>query len=160
MATSLFFCYHQLYAPFPLPLHPSPPLPFFPFCQAIVLTTSEKKSNASIAVYLVSNGADLNVKNTKNQCPLDLCSDPNLIKHLTRLKEEAGTRRNSQDLCRVYQERDGCGVTDCMQCVTNKRDALLVPCGHVTSCVRCASKMKKCLLCGEGVEKFTPVRPE
>lgn len=122
--------------------------------KAIVLTTSEKKSNASIAVYLVSNGADLTVKNKKNQCPLDLCSDPNLIKHLTRLKEEAGTRRDSQDLSRACRDKEG-NITDCMQCVVSKRDALLAPCGHITTCIRCASKLKKCLLCNEDITKFT-----
>ena len=50
---------------------------------------SEKKSSASIACFLAAHGADLTLKNKKNQTPLDLCPDPNLCKalgkcHVTR----------------------------------------------------------------------------
>ena len=50
--------------------------------------SSDKKSNASIACFLVSNGADLNMKNKKGQTPLDLCPDPNLCKALTKCHKE------------------------------------------------------------------------
>jgi E3 ubiquitin-protein ligase mind-bomb len=49
---------------------------------------SEKKSSASIACFLVSNGADLFIKNKKNQTPLDLCPDPNLCNALTKCHKE------------------------------------------------------------------------
>lgn len=49
---------------------------------------SEKKSSASIACFLVSNGADLFIKNKKNQTPLDLCPDPNLCTALTKCHKE------------------------------------------------------------------------
>ena len=42
----------------------------------------EKKISASIAVYLVSNGADINIKNKKGHGPIDICLDPNLCKML------------------------------------------------------------------------------
>ena len=48
------------------------------------MTSSEKKSSASIAILLASNGADLYARNKKNQSPLDLCPDPNLLKLLTK----------------------------------------------------------------------------
>lgn len=43
---------------------------------------SEKKSSASIACFLAAHGANLTLKNKKNQTPLDLCPDPNLCKAL------------------------------------------------------------------------------
>lgn len=43
---------------------------------------SEKKSSASIACFLAAHGADLKLKNKKDQTPLDLCPDPNLCKAL------------------------------------------------------------------------------
>ena len=48
------------------------------------MSNSDKKSSASIAVFLASNGAQLNVKNNKEQTPLDLCPDPHLLKLLTK----------------------------------------------------------------------------
>jgi hypothetical protein len=45
---------------------------------------AEKKSSASIACFLVSKGADINVKNKKGQTPLDLCPDPRLNEALSK----------------------------------------------------------------------------
>uniref|UniRef100_A0A915KDU0 RING-type E3 ubiquitin transferase n=1 Tax=Romanomermis culicivorax TaxID=13658 RepID=A0A915KDU0_ROMCU len=53
--------------------------------------TGEKKSSVSIATFLVSNGADLSIKNKKGQTPLDLCPDPNLCKLLVKMQKD---RRN------------------------------------------------------------------
>ena len=55
--------------------------------------TGEKKSSASIACFLVANGADLTVKNKKGQTPLDLCPDPNLCKALTKCQKENSNQR-------------------------------------------------------------------
>ena len=46
----------------------------------LVCVGADKKSSASIALFLAANGADLNIKNKKGQSPLDLCPDPNLCK--------------------------------------------------------------------------------
>ena len=46
------------------------------------LPDSKKKRSASIACFLVSQGADINSKNNKNQTPLDLSIDRNLSKAL------------------------------------------------------------------------------
>lgn len=51
---------------------------------------TDKKSSASIALFLAANGADLNVKNKKSQTPLDLCPDPNLCKALAKCHKEGG----------------------------------------------------------------------
>lgn len=49
---------------------------------------ADKKSSASIANFLVTNGADLNLKNKKDQTPLDLCPDPNLCKSLVKCQKD------------------------------------------------------------------------
>lgn len=49
---------------------------------------ADKKSSASIALFLAANGADLNIKNKKGQTPLDLCPDPNLCKALAKCHKE------------------------------------------------------------------------
>lgn len=49
---------------------------------------ADKKSSASIALFLAANGADLNVKNRKGQTPLDLCPDPHLCKALAKCHKE------------------------------------------------------------------------
>ena len=49
---------------------------------------ADKKSSASIALFLAANGADLHIKNKKGQTPLDLCPDPNLCKALTKCHKD------------------------------------------------------------------------
>ena len=60
-------------------------------------TTTEKKSSASIAIFLVSNGASLDVKNKKEQTPLDLCPDPNLFKQLKKCHQDYMDSRDKQE---------------------------------------------------------------
>ena len=50
--------------------------------------TAEKKSFSSIAIFLTSRGADLFAQNKKNQTPLDLCPEPNLLKLLTKCNHD------------------------------------------------------------------------
>ena len=52
---------------------------------------ADKKSSASIALFLAANGADLYFKNKKGQSPLDLCPDPNLCKALAKCQKERHT---------------------------------------------------------------------
>lgn len=49
---------------------------------------TDKKSSASIALFLAANGADLNIKNKKGQTPLDLCPDPSLCKSLAKCHKD------------------------------------------------------------------------
>jgi E3 ubiquitin-protein ligase mind-bomb len=51
-------------------------------------TPTEKKSSASIASFLVSQGADPYLKNKNDQTPIDLCSDPNLNRILLKAHQE------------------------------------------------------------------------
>ena len=54
----------------------------------ILFILGDKKSSASIACFLVANGAELSIKNKKGQTPLDLCPDPNLCKALTKCQKD------------------------------------------------------------------------
>ena len=58
-----------------------------------VMTSARKKGPASMAMFLVSSGADLTIVNTSNQTPLQLCADPNLIKLLERAQQEHKTKQ-------------------------------------------------------------------
>ena len=49
---------------------------------------AEKKSSSSIAIILAQHGADLTIKNKKEQTPLDLCPDPRLAKALSQCHQE------------------------------------------------------------------------
>ena len=73
------------------PKLPNQLIPSFVSLQLLICLGSQgadKKSSASIACFLAANGADLSLKNKKNQTPLDLCPDPNLCKALTKCQKE------------------------------------------------------------------------
>lgn len=44
----------------------------------------DKRPSVAIACTLVMHGADLSVRNKKNQKPFDLCPDPHLCRMLTQ----------------------------------------------------------------------------
>ena len=44
----------------------------------------DKRASVIIACTLVSHGADLSIRNKKNQTPFDLCPDPHLCRILTQ----------------------------------------------------------------------------
>lgn len=117
---------------------------------------ADKKSNASIACFLVSNGADLNIKNKKGQTPLDLCPDPNLCKALTKCQKE---RTNEQNITpsNTSPAADQDTLEECMVCSDMKRDTLFGPCGHIATCSLCSPRVKKCLMCKEAVQSRTKI---
>lgn len=53
-----------------------------------MISSAEKKNSASIASFLVSNGADLYSKNKMGQRAIDLCTDPHLLKALTKCQQD------------------------------------------------------------------------
>ncbi|GFW99754.1 e3 ubiquitin-protein ligase MIB1 [Trichonephila clavipes] len=118
--------------------------------------SSDKKSNASIACFLVQNGADLNIKNKKGQTPLDLCPDPNLCKALTKCYKD-----QSNDDCitpsNTSPSQDNEALEECMVCSDMKRDTLFGPCGHIATCSLCSPRVKKCLMCKEPVQSRTKI---
>ncbi|UYV76921.1 MIB1 [Cordylochernes scorpioides] len=126
---------------------------------------TDKKSSASIACFLVSNGAGLNIKNKKGQTPLDLCPDPNLCKALTKCYKErsnnGGAPTPHSSIGGTVPEEAGGpiaprsdeedSIEECMVCSDHKRDVLFSPCGHVATCAQCGPRVKKCLVCKDTV---------
>lgn len=51
-------------------------------------SNTDNKSSAAITLFLASNGANLYLKNNKDQTPLDLCPDPHLLKLLNKSSME------------------------------------------------------------------------
>lgn len=119
----------------------------------------DKKSSASISMFLAANGADLTYRNKKGQSPLDLCPDPNLCRALTKCNKERSSDHipNNQMLSAQNQPMQDDTHDDCMVCSDAKRDTLYGPCGHVTTCFVCSSRVKKCLLCKEPVQSKTKI---
>ncbi|XP_023228265.1 E3 ubiquitin-protein ligase mib1-like isoform X2 [Centruroides sculpturatus] len=118
---------------------------------------ADKKSSASIACFLVSNGADLNIKNKKAQTPLDLCPDPNLCKALTKCHKERSNSQQPSTLTTAPPQNDQDTLEECMVCSDLKRDTLFGPCGHIATCSLCSPRVKKCLMCKEQVQSRTKI---
>ncbi|GAB6022111.1 E3 ubiquitin-protein ligase mib1 [Chamberlinius hualienensis] len=118
---------------------------------------ADKKSSASIACFLVANGADLNAKNKKGQTPLDLCPDPNLSKVLTKCHNERQSQSKTPASVDMFQLGDQDQLEECMVCSDMKRDTLFGPCGHIATCSLCSPRVKKCLMCKEPVQFRTKV---
>ncbi|CAL1265913.1 unnamed protein product [Larinioides sclopetarius] len=118
--------------------------------------SSDKKSNASIACFLVSNGANLHIKNKKGQTPLDLCPDPNLCKALTKCYKEHANE-DSITPSNTTPVQDNETLEECMVCSDMKRDTLFGPCGHIATCSLCSPRVKKCLMCKEPVQSRTKI---
>lgn len=120
---------------------------------------ADKKSSASIALFLAANGADLNIKNKKGQTPLDLCPDPNLCKALAKCHKERmnGNQKNNANSIQLADVDENEGLEECMVCSDMKRDMLFGPCGHVATCSLCSPRVKKCLMCKEAVQSRTKI---
>lgn len=102
---------------------------------------------------MAAHGADLHVRNSKGQTPLDLCPDPKLAKTLEKCAKEyksqsqpsSPTHKNSED------------VDECIICSTNKRNVIFSPCQHIATCEGCAGRVKKCLLCRNLVDSWNKI---
>ncbi len=124
------------------------------------MTSSEKKSSMSIAILLASNGADLHALNQKQQTPLDLCPDPNLLKLLTKCYNDFLTSQKGASLQVSIGEAasdKGEGLKQCMVCSESPRDTLLGPCGHILTCSVCVTRITRCLSCKEEITTRTKV---
>ncbi|OWA50120.1 E3 ubiquitin-protein ligase MIB1 [Hypsibius exemplaris] len=115
---------------------------------------ADHKSSASLAKFLVANGANLYAENKKGQSPMTLCPDPDLAKQLKKCQTEktpgaapvGGLLRLESDVPK-----------DCLVCSDQARDTLFSPCGHVATCAGCAHRVKKCLICKETVQNRTKI---
>lgn len=125
---------------------------------------AEKKSSASIAVFLAQNGADLSIQNKKEQTPLDLCPDPRLTKALTKCHQERTPSRaqvksgpllnngardetaTTGDVLKLQQQlQDIKEQTMCPVCLDRLKNMIFL-CGHGT-CQMCGDRMVECPIC-------------
>ncbi|KAF6027626.1 MIB1 [Bugula neritina] len=113
----------------------------------------KRSSSGSIACFLAANGADLNLKNKKDQTPLDLCPDPNLCKALAKCftDRKSPVMSNTMPVFSSSSESND-SLNECIVCSDAKRDTLFSPCGHVTTCSQCAPRVKKCFICKQSVQ--------
>jgi E3 ubiquitin-protein ligase mind-bomb len=132
--------------------------------KAMVTVSTEKKASASIAIFLASTGASLKVRNKKNQTPLELCSDPKLLKLLEKCHEEhSRTGRAVTSSEKLSSSLNGDLLSTCLMCQSGRRAMLLLPCAHVATCDKCdvttcpicsqpvtnTKKIEECLVCSE-----------
>ncbi|KAL3226828.1 hypothetical protein MRX96_024655 [Rhipicephalus microplus] len=135
---------------------------------------ADKKSSASIACFLVSNGAELYIKNKKGQAPLDLCPDPNLCNALVKCrKDKSGSQMLTPSTSPQPNEQEALEdcikcllckepvlartkVEECVVCSDKKASVLFKPCGHMCACEGCAALMKKCVQCRAQIDKVVP----
>ena len=55
------------------------------------------------------------------------------------------------------EDDDDEALRECMVCSDQRREILFSPCGHITVCSQCSTRVKKCLLCREFVDDMKRV---
>ena len=71
------------------------------------LSLSIVKLSSSIVIYLASQGADFTILNTSGQSPLDLCSDPALLKILEKCQLQEQHIQNGMLITQQKSEIEG-----------------------------------------------------
>ena len=92
-----------------------------------------------LAILLIENGANLYLKNNKNQTPLELCNDSDLKKKISKISCELAKSENQHGLKFEFDE--------CPICCDKKQEVLMKPCNHLNTCKDCSNRLKKCLTC-------------
>ena len=110
------------------------------------MTSAQRKAASSIAIFLATSGADFTIKNTSGQTPLDLCSDPGLLKLLERSHQEHVAGRKES-----VEPKEEPKYDQCLVCGQALREMIFVPCGHATCCESCSKTISKCQLCDGSV---------
>lgn len=118
-----------------------------------VITSAQRKGAASIAIFLATSGAEFTIKNASGQNPLDLCSDPSLLKLLKRCHQEHHAGRKQSTESQEEPKHD-----QCLVCGQTQRQMVFIPCGHVTSCDSCSKRSSNCQLCDALVTGMHKVR--
>lgn len=129
-----------------------------PVCAQLVRTNlnldemaSRLRPNWHLATicFLVSNGADLNLKDRKGVTIADLCENSSLrpiIVHISQTKQ-----RTVMPMMALSQDKfDAAEVSMCtFSCLDSVATVKLNPCGHRVACVDCAEKtsIRRCPVC-------------
>nr|CAD7409272.1 unnamed protein product [Timema poppensis] len=128
----------------------------------------------AIACYLVQEGCQLTKRNNKGKTPLDLVADTSmgelLQQYITpRSAPQVVSRQHSSDSSSMTEvdqsvvvdpaalngmEKRAPAPVECAVCSElGDENVLFEPCGHRIACEDCSSRMKKCLKCGQVVNK-------
>ncbi|CAL2036612.1 unnamed protein product [Caenorhabditis brenneri] len=134
------------------------PASLVPVCAQLVRTNlnldemaSRLRPNWQLATicFMVSNGADLNIKDRKGVTIADLCEDSSLrpiIVHISQTKQ-----RTVMPMMALSQDKfDAAEVSMCtFSCLDSVATVKLNPCGHRVACVDCAEKtsIRRCPVC-------------
>uniref|UniRef100_A0A8R1E0I9 RING-type domain-containing protein n=2 Tax=Caenorhabditis japonica TaxID=281687 RepID=A0A8R1E0I9_CAEJA len=141
-----------------LRLNETYPLALVPVCSQLVRTNlnldemaSRLRPNWRLATlcFLVSNGADLNLKDRKGVSVVDVCDESTLrpiVVHLAQAKQRTG-----MPMIALSQDHfDAAETTMCtFSCLDSIATVKLTPCGHRVACVDCAEKtaIRRCPVC-------------
>nr|CAD7261111.1 unnamed protein product [Timema shepardi] len=128
----------------------------------------------AIACYLVQEGCQLTKRNNKGKTPLDLVADTSmgelLQQYITpRSAPQVVSHQHSSDSSSMTEvdqsvvvdpaalngmEKRAPAPVECAVCSElGDENVLFEPCGHRIACEDCSSRMKKCLKCGQVVNK-------
>ena len=80
-------------------------------------------------------------------------SDPGPMKDFAKWMKERGANQNPEDEDASKMDRK------CVICVDRSREAVFIPCGHLVSCLPCASVLVQhgCPMCREDIATFLKV---
>lgn len=134
---------------------------------ASTTSISDKINTISTIAYLfIDYGANLSIRNKKYQTPLELCSDINFAKCLSKYYNDILAQKisssqtnipsqqyNSNQSISFDQKSKLESLDECMICSDNKREVLFKPCNHISACKQCSSRCKKCLICKEQIQE-------
>lgn len=114
----------------------------------------------SVAAFLMSHGAKVTVRNKAGYLPRDLVMDPNIRLYLSQLEQKQTVQvSNSPAAPPPLHDKKSLKCIIC--CETMKGDLTAIrfePCGHIIACVKCCTRMKKCLQCQSRIERKFPVQ--
>ncbi|EGT34718.1 hypothetical protein CAEBREN_04508 [Caenorhabditis brenneri] len=143
------------------------PASLVPVCAQLVRTNlnldemaSRLRPNWQLATicFMVSNGADLNIKDRKGVTIADLCEDSSLrpiIVHISQTKQ-----RTVMPMMALSQDNfDAAEVSMCtFSCLDSVATVKLNPCGHRVACVDCAEKtsIRRCPVCYQFIAGAEP----
>lgn len=108
----------------------------------------------AIACYFIKQGTNIEAANNKEQTAFNLVRD-----QYTFLSSYIPpTETNDTELAQVHKDDTNKDVltnnTECLFCLEEtEENVTLEPCGHKPACEDCSARMKKCLVCGEFVQK-------
>ena len=116
----------------------------------------------SIAFLLISNGANLTIKNKAGFRPLDYLIDSKIRQFL---QSQCDQRNVSENVKIPTTNNSDHPIADCQICCekmtgSSNKPVKFEPCGHVIVCSECCTRMKRCIECKLPIERKVVVKLE